>query len=76
MWTVEDIRGIMNGTQIPGSDSWVCGGTLTEKEVWEVERMRRKDLALGIPDRRCPGDPQWAAGNTVLVLNSKNMAAE
>lgn len=76
IWKVEDIRGIMNGTQTPGSDSWVCGGTLAEKEVWEVERMMMKDLALGIPNPRCPGDSQWAAGNTVLVHNSEDMAAE
>lgn len=76
MWKVEDIRSIMNGTQIPGSDSWMYGGTLTEKEVWEVERVMMKDLDLGITTPRCPGDSQWAAGNIALVLNSEDMAAE
>lgn len=66
----------MNGTQIPGSNSWMYGGTLTEKEAWEVERVMMKDLDLGIPIPRVPGDSQGVARNTALVLISEDMAAE
>lgn len=65
----------MNDTQIPGSGSWVPGRTLTKKEFQEMERVTLH-LALVIPNLRCPGDLQWAAGNTVLALNSEIMAAE
>lgn len=60
--------------QVPGSGNWVCGRTLTEEEVQELERVMM-NLALGNPNLNSP-DFQWAAGNTALMLNSEVMAAE
>lgn len=65
----------MNYSQVPHSCSWVCGRTLTKEKVQEVERMIM-NLALGIPNLRCPRDFQWAAGNIAMGLNSEITASE
>lgn len=60
--------------QVSGLGSWVCGRSLTEEEVQELERVMM-NLALGNPNLSFP-DFQWAAGNTAFMLNSEIMAAE
>lgn len=52
----------------------MCGRTLTEEEVQELERVMM-NLVWGNPNLNF-SDFQRAAGNTAFMLNSEVMAAE